>query len=283
MRNGAPRFVFVSTICIFSHPASSQELKLLPAAAASQQIRELHAKLDSDAPNEKERDASFNLVQAKISEFIIAQLEAEPRLEPRHLRDEIRLLLGRKNQSVTGAQFDSRAEPEPEDPFIQRWPQSWEPGEKGIIIWGVTYSDPHHVGFMGNRIVVESYVVNQGKARLAGRGGSELNGVSMHADRIWNSLPGLGVLIHGVVEWSSGHALPCKAALYSIDETGVHLIWRIDAASLRVLPDPSGDAFALMYHDEERHQSTGEFALSSVVEVYEVLPGGLKQVLRQRY
>ena len=114
-------------------------------------------------------------------------------------------------------------------------------------------------------------------------GGSELNGVSMHADRMWNSLPGLGVLIHGVVEWSSGHALPCKAALYSIDETGVHLIWRIDAASLRVLPDPSGDAFALMYHDEERHQSTGKFALTSVVEVYEVLPGGLKQVLRQRY
>jgi hypothetical protein len=100
---------------------------------------------------------------------------------------------------------------------------------------------------------------------------------------MFNLKPALAVLIHGVVEWSSGHALPCKAALYSIDDTGVHLTWKIDTASLEILPDPSGEAFTLMYHDEERHQSTGDFSLTSVVEVYVIVPGGLKQIVRQRY
>jgi hypothetical protein len=138
------------------------------------------------------------------------------------------------------------------------------------------------MGFMGDRIVVLSYVVNHRKARLAGRGGSELNGVSMHADRMWNPGRGPAVLINGVVEWSSGHALPCKAALYSIDETGVHLIWKIESASLQVLPDPGGEAFTLIYHDERRHQSSGDVGLTTVVEIYMVRPGGLKQVVRQR-
>lgn len=280
---GATWFVFAGALGMLSNPALAQELKLLPTRAAEQQIRELHAELHGSALSEKQRDASFNQVRATISEFIIAQLEAETRLEPRHLRDELLLMLGRKNQSITGTQRDSRTGPDPEDPFIQRWPQSWGPRETGPIIWGVTYSDPHHQGFMGDRVVVESYVVNQGKARLAGRGGSELDGVSMQADRMSNLHPALAVLIHGVVEWSSGHALPCKAALYSIDETGVHLTWKIDAASLQILPDPSGDAFTLMYHDEKLHQSSSDLSLTSIVEVYVIVPGGLKQIVRQRY
>jgi hypothetical protein len=79
------------------------------------------------------------------------------------------------------------------------------------------------------------------------------------------------------------NALPCKAALYSIDETGVHLTWRIHAASLQVLPDPEGTAFTLMYHDEKRHQATGDFSLTSVVETYVIRPGGLRQIVRERY
>jgi hypothetical protein len=283
VRKGATWFVFASALGMLSNPTPAQELKLLSASTAEQQIRELHARLDGIALSEKERDASFSQVQAKISEFIIAQLEAEPRLEPRHLRDELLTMFGTRNQSITGTQRDSRTGPDREDPFIQRWPQSWGPLESGSIIWGVTYSDPHHLGLMGDRIMVESYVVNQGKAHLAGRGGSELDGVSMQADRMFNLKPALAVLIHGVVEWSSGHALPCKAALYSIDDTGVHLTWKINTASLKILPDPNGEAFTLMYHDEKRHQSTGEFSLTSVVEVYVIVPGGLKQIISQRY
>lgn len=247
------------------------------------QIRDLHAKLQGDALTEQDRDASFNQAQVKISEFIIAQLEAEPRLEPRHHCDELVVILGRKNHSIIGTQGDSRTGPDPEAPFIQRWPPSWGPRETGPIIWGVSYSDSHHVGFKGDRIVVESYVVKQGKARLAGRRGSELDGVLMHTERMWNPKPALAVLIHGVVAWSSGHALPGKAAVYSIDDTGVHLTWKIDAASLQVLPSPDGEAFTLMYHDERRHQSTGDFSLTSVVEVYLIVPGGMKQIVHQAY
>jgi hypothetical protein len=61
----------------------------------------------------------------------------------------------------------------------------------------------------------------------------------------------------------------------------VHLIWKIDTHSLDVLSVPDGTAFTIMYHDEKRHQSTGDFKLTSVVEVYQIVPGGVKRIVRQ--
>jgi hypothetical protein len=100
---------------------------------------------------------------------------------------------------------------------------------------------------------------------------------------MWNASPALAVLIDGVVEWSSGHALPCRAVLYSIGETGVRPTWKLDTASLQVLADPHGEAFTVIYHDEKRHRSTGDFRLTSVVEVYIVNPGGLERIVRRIY
>jgi hypothetical protein len=262
-------FAFVA-LWIFSNQVAAQELKLLPTGETEKQIQLLHARLEGDGLGEEERDASFKQLQTTISEFIVAQLEAEPRLPPRDLRGELLVVLGR----TTAGQ---------EEAFVQRWPESSGPGETGPVIWGVTYRDAHHIGLMGNRIVVESYVVSRGRARLAGRGGSELDGVAMHANRISNGKNSLSVLIYGVIEWSSGHSLPCKAALYEIDETGVRVTWKIDAYGLEVMAPPRGEAFTIMYHDEKRHASTGDVRLTGVVEVYLVEPGRVRQIVRRRY
>jgi hypothetical protein len=92
----APWLACASALCILSNSAPAQKLKLLPTSVTQQQIREFHSRLDDVALNEAQRDATFNHAQARISEFIIAQPEAEPRLEPRHLCDELVLILEEK-------------------------------------------------------------------------------------------------------------------------------------------------------------------------------------------
>lgn len=61
--------------------------------------------------------------------------------------------------------------------------------------------------------------------------------------------PGLYVLIHGNVMWSSGHTLPGMAVVYEIDAAGVRV--------------------------------AGQTA--SVIEVYVVEPAGLRRIVYQRY
>ena len=238
----------------------------------------------------QEREAYFGQLKAKVSQFITTQLEAEPKLDPRHLRDQLLRILGKegdKPSECSGTVKQWRAIRR--ILFVQRWPQSWGPKETGPVLWGVVYSDAHHVGLMGNRVIVESYVVNQGKANLAGRGGSELDGVAMHAERMNNpdlsvSHPALAVLVHGVVEWTSGHALPGRGALYAIDAAGVRKIWQDGEAGLQVFGHPDGDGFTVMYHDENRHQSSGgDVTLTSVIDVYVVGPKGPTRVVSHRY
>ncbi|MBS1826397.1 MAG: hypothetical protein JST93_13835 [Acidobacteria bacterium] len=72
--------------------------------------------------------------------------------------------------------------------------------------------------------MIESYVVEGGKPRLAGRAGRELDGVSLRAERVFHPKSGLYVLIHGVVMWASGHSIAGRAAVYEIDATGVRMV-----------------------------------------------------------
>ncbi|MFN7937484.1 MAG: hypothetical protein U0R19_29420 [Bryobacteraceae bacterium] len=201
----------------------------------------------------------------KVSKFVLAQLEAKPNLSGQELAGLLPAAIGRQDREQL--------------PFAERYPP-WNPKQGEPVLWSVVYSYPQHTGVGGNRIVVESYVVEQGKARLAGRAGRELDGVSLKAERVVHYKPGLYVLIHGNVMWSSGHALPGMAVVYEIDAAGVRVVFRRKASGMLAFAPPHWDGFTVMYHDEARHQA-GQNA--SVIEFYVVEPAGLRRVVYQRY
>lgn len=151
------------------YPGAAQPSHLLPTAAAAQQIRGLHAKLRSSTLASPDRDSAFRQLEDRVSAFITTQLDAEPKLTPDQLHDQIMLVLGASPRDSEHAVL------------VQRWPPSWGPRETGPVVWGVVYGDQHHDGWLGTRIMVESYVVSQGKAALAGRGGSEVDGINLVA------------------------------------------------------------------------------------------------------
>jgi hypothetical protein len=135
------------------------------------------------------------------------------------------------------------------------------------VVWVLAYREDTFYGFGGSRAVVESYVVENGKARLAGRGGAEMNGYDVKAEQISNPLANsTSILTHGILQWRSGHELPAAAVLYSVSPAGVKKVWKLAAPGLRLLGN-DGILFALEYHDEHRHYKN---LPAQAVDVYAV-------------
>jgi hypothetical protein len=113
------------------------------------------------------------------------------------------------------------------------------------------YDGDIYPGTGGARIVVESYALDQGKVRLAGRAGSELNGIVMRENRGGAQQVGANeVLVQGQVGWASGHVLPFGAALYRVSETGVAIVWNPPVTpGLRA--SVFGSHLMVEYHDEK--------------------------------
>jgi hypothetical protein len=117
----------------------------------------------------------------------------------------------------------------------------------------------------GSRVVVESYVIENGTARLAGRGGSEMDGYELRTEQLWNpSANSTSILVYGIFMWASGHELPAAAMLYGVGPTGVRRLWKFAAPGLRLLGQEGG-LFVIQYHDERRHS---ENRPSTAVDAY---------------
>jgi hypothetical protein len=254
--------ILISSLPLFG---ADPDPMLLPTTGVAQQVRELQAKL-ADA-NDREREMYFNQMTTKLTDFVVAQLEAEPRLDRWQMREQL--------IRARGAVPPERSHyHDGQPPYVFRLPPSSGPSDAGPIVWSVVYRDTLYHGMGGSRILVESYVVENGKARLAGRGGSEMSGYDLNADEIPNpSSNSVSVLIHGILEWSNGHQFPGKAILYDVGPAGVQTAWQTPMLlGLTAHPDPTG--FTVIYHDEERHQAAG-LRDASVTETYSAGPQGL--------
>jgi hypothetical protein len=129
----------------------------------------------------------------------------------------------------------------------------------------------------GRRIIVESYVVEDGKARLAGQGGAEMTGYDLNADVLPGGPPNsVSVLIHGILEWSGGHQFPGKAVLYDVGPAGIGTAWESPMLP-GLTAHPEGGGFTVTYHDEERHLQTG-LRDASVTDTYSLGPLGVVRV-----
>jgi hypothetical protein len=224
----------------------------------AQQVRELQALLP-DA-NDRERNLYFEQLETKLSDFVAAQLEAEPGIDRWQLRDQL--------IRARGAVPPERSHyHDSQPPYVYRLPASQAPNQAGPVVWAVVYGDALYYGMGGHRIVVESYVVENGKARLAGRGGSEMAGFDLNADEIRGPSPNsIYVLIHGILEWSGGHQFPGKAIVYDLGPAGVQTTWQTPTLP-GLTAHPDGAGFTVTYHDEERHVRDG-LREASITDTY---------------
>jgi hypothetical protein len=118
-------------------------------------------------------------------------------------------------------------------------------------MFAVVYDGQVYAGLGGARIVIESYALDKGEARLAGRGGSELNGIEMRESRGGAQQVGTDeLLVQGQYTWASGHVLPFRAALFRVSETGVQTAW-VPPITPGLRATVFGGHLLVEYHDEK--------------------------------
>jgi hypothetical protein len=240
--------------------------RLLSTESAASRIRLIQSKLAAaisretlqvDKARHKQR---FEQLKDTVTSFVITQLEAEPEIEWWQLRGQLVRILGIKYDDSTPDHFNG-------SPYVFR---VLGLRKEDPIVWALCYEGDAFNGLGGSRAVVESYVVENGKARLAGRGGSEMDGYVLNAEQIWNPSPNsTSILTYGVLQWSSGHAPPAAAVLYGVSPAGTKTLWTFVAPGLQLMMgrEPQPMLFAIEYQDEECHSQN---LPSTAIDVYSV-------------
>lgn len=280
------RFISIFPILVLA-PAlvsAAPQPILISTVIAGERVRELQAKLHSviecrspetceEAKKKREREPSFSQLRETISDFIVTQLDAEPRLDRKQLRDQLKQVLG------PSPEYDPN-----ESPYVFRFPLAWEPNQGEPVLLAIAYREWAYGGIGGARTVVECYVVERGRARLAGRGGAEMSGYGLSIHEILNPPSNsLFILIQGRLEWASGHELPAKATLYAVNHAGVQTIWESKMLpGLDVSTRPGHAEFRVQYHDEERHLAKFDDPHTTLVETYAVGPEGVTRISTER-
>lgn len=246
--------VGIFLLCPLPLGGQAQKPKLLPTDSSASKIRAIRGGLLADWAHDTtpeavqadrtRREREFRQLADTVSTFVTAQLEAAPEIEQWQLRDRLIRVLGTK---FDDGDLDRFHEP----PYVFRVLRL----KKELpAVWAVCYGDSVWNGMGGLRTVVDSYTVENGRARLAGRGGSEMNGYALTAEQIWNPAENsTSVLTHGIYTWSSGHELPARVVLYGIGAAGVKTLWQFSAPGILVLDSYDMMGFAIRYHDEDRH------------------------------
>jgi hypothetical protein len=186
-------------------------------AEIAQQIRRIQATLANPdiAESDDARQKDFARMESLVSNYVIAQVEAASDITRWVLRDRLIQILGVNN--------DGFSEPdhfhEPPYVFFLGDPVF---RKSGPMVFSVVYDDAACPGSGCDRVVIESYVLDHGKVRLAGRGGAEINGIDGRAQQVESD----ELLVQGLLTWSSGRKLPFKAALYRVTDSGVKMVWQ---------------------------------------------------------
>ena len=157
--------VWVTTLlsCRLSEAANSG--KLLPTAPLSKQVNALSVLLSQSLGETVEsRRKAGSALRDKISQFIVDQVEAKVDITKEQLRAQLQAVLC----ASPNAECDCN---HPPVVITNRWL-----GPKGTSQFVVAYQI--NLGFMGPKgsiTVLESYVVEDGKARRSATGGSEFD------------------------------------------------------------------------------------------------------------
>jgi hypothetical protein len=229
---------------------------------ATMQSGEIAGDREADAARQEKILDGMNEI---VSNYVIARINAAPDISPGDLRDGLIQVLG----------YDQRPDPHESPyvfrinpPYLSNRPVVFSIVDDGAVCYGIDCA----------RIVVESYALDHGKARLAGRGGSEMNGIVMQEARGGAEQVGADeLLVQGQRTWASGHVLPFKVALYRVSETGVQTVWQTPITP-GVIATVFGGHLMVEYHDEELDS---EHKPDTRLDVYS-LDNGVPKLVFQR-
>jgi hypothetical protein len=240
-----------SSMLLVPTPACGQTdpLRLLPTTELAQRIHKiqdmlLRADIVGDPKTDRsQRERGFETIESMVSDYVVAQVEASPAIRSWELRNRLITVLGVSSDDRIGPDhFHEAPYVFLDDPVFR---EATNLPQKPFT-FSVVYVSSVCPGFGCSRMVIESYAIDQGKVRLAGRGGSEMNGVEARAQQVGTD----ELLIQGQVTWESGHVLPFKAALYRANEAGVKALWQTSKPALNAAVF-EGHLF-VEYHDENR-------------------------------
>lgn len=154
-----------------------------------------------------DRSANFARLKNLVRDFVIGEINRHPRISDADLRAKLTDVL-------------------PEMPWADDdlSPYVFSSADKHVraVVYFVWFGF-HGIG--GTGIVIDSYVTENGKTRLAGRGGGELSGHILTAEHVSSSPSSIKLLGHGRLTGSNGVGT-WRAAVYNVDRQGVHTLWQ---------------------------------------------------------
>jgi len=234
---------------LLTAPLWGQDKPKAPSTAeAAEQVRTIQTRLQTTAAvgdfqaDVARREKEFDGLKEIVSRYVVARIEASPDIKVWDLRNGL--------IDVLGVKYDERLGPDNfhQPPYVFRIEPPYLSNRP--VVFALVYDGDVYDGSGGARVVVESYALEKGKARLAGRGGSELNGIYMRENRGGAQQVGADeLLVQGLVAWSSGHELPYGAALYRVTENGVETVWAKVTPGLHA--SVFGSHLMVEYHDEK--------------------------------
>jgi len=228
-------------------------VRLLPIDSEAARVRVLQTAFDNH-PADDARARGYAELKTIVQDFVVRQLDAAPAISDEALREQLRKLIGRF--------WDDR----PEGGLYVKSDTSWGPRSKQRV-WAIAYVVWLGVhGSGGTGAVVESYVWNDGRTRLAGRRDSDFSGYGLEVDWLVVGIPHIGLLAYGRLSGSNGLGT-WRAVVYSCSPQGVQAVWQSP-----LVPGLTAVArdhlIALRYaHPEEGRAST---AAGWTYEVYAV-------------
>jgi hypothetical protein len=206
----------VAATCLFSVAitAAAQDtpsIRLLPTDREAARVRAVQDTLDNHLTDDVR--GSYNQLKAIVQDFVIRQLDAAPAISDARLREQLRKLIGRRWADTPDAGLY----------VLSATP--WGPRSTQRV-WAVAYVvwlGTHGPGSTG--VVIDSYVWEPVRARLAGRQDSDYSGYSLNLDWLFSGPDKVSLLAYGSMSGSNGLG-NWKATVYSCDKQGVHRVWQ---------------------------------------------------------
>jgi hypothetical protein len=241
--------------------AASQDvpsIRLLPTDREAVRVRVLKDALDKHLTDDVL--ASYSQLKTIVQDFVIRQLDAAPAISDAMLRKQLQKVIGR-----------TWADP-PDSGLYVSSAMPWGPRSTQRL-WAVAYAvwlGTHGPG--GTGVVIDSYVWEPGRTRLAGRQDSDYSGYSLNADWLFSGPDKVSLLAYGGMSGSNGLG-NWKASVYSCDKEGVHRVWQ--TSDLRGLTAVGRRELITLRHARPC-QGAASSACAWTYEVYTFEPGTSK-------
>jgi hypothetical protein len=191
-------------------------------------------------------------LNALIDAFLIHQIEAVPGLSDGQLQTGLTTLVADRDTDYNGSPLVYSNSAIPDHPRV-------------IVVGYEVFLGINGIG--GSASIINSYVLADGKAHLAGTGGAEMSGINLHGEVLLGTPDSVTILASGTVYGSNG--IPAaRAAVYRADTTGVHTVWVSAFRSGLRAVSPNAGEWIIVFVDRNRYQRSPPVKRLNVLELW---------------